>query len=314
MFHQKWPTPPFSRKLRKILDRSLTPDPNKDNEHTEIPTETTAQTSSSAPHQPTTHFFQEHSSLAEANSQAAFSHALSHEFNDFFFFACNKTVSGENVLFLRLVQCWKACWSLISLDTDKTNQQRADSEGLLRRKVFSVAVEMYYDFINPSTACKLLLNIEDGLAGALESVLGDAAMTISTGTEHEPAVVAPFITPDTQEDMTDYRDLLGMWWDLVSSADETSNNSNKDHLHEKPLPALPANTATATHSFRLLKMEFRVSQTAAIPETFCKEIFDTVESSVYQMVLRDTFPKYVSWRKLKDAESGNFTRAGGKLL
>ncbi|CRG86301.1 hypothetical protein PISL3812_03306 [Talaromyces islandicus] len=313
MFHQKWPAPPFSGKLRKILDRSVTPDPSKDvNEQTELPVETNARPlspSSATPQNPPRHI-REHHSFAETNSQAAFSHALHHEFNDLFFFACNKTFSGENVLFLRLVQCWKACWSLmISLNTDETRTIRQcadiDTECPLRRKVFSVAVEMYYDFINPSTARRLLLNLEYGLAAPLETVLGDAARTIPTGIEHERATaVAPFVTPDGQEDMAGYSHLLGLWWDLVSNTDESSNNNNEENLHEKPLPALPNNTSP-THSFHLLKMESRVSQAAVIPEAFCRDIFDKVESSVYLMVLRDTFPKYVSWRKLKDAESGN---------
>jgi hypothetical protein len=313
MVSPKWPAPLFSGKLRKILDRSVTPDPSKDtNRQTEIPEETTPQTSSSIPHHPSTRLQEHHPSLTETNSYAAFSHALRHEFNDLFFFACNQTVSGENVLFLRLVQCWKACWSLISLDTDSNIcTKRVDAECPLRRKIFSVAVEMYYDFVNPSTACKVPLNLEYGLAATLDTVFGDAAMSIPTSVQHERTVVAPFTVLDREDSMVGYHDLLGLWWDRASSTDETTNN--EDHLHEKPLPALPANTTTPD-SFRLLKMNSRVSKTAAIPESFCKDVFDYVESSVHFMVLRDTFPKYISWCKLKDIESASSIKAGGKLL
>jgi hypothetical protein len=270
-------------------------------------------------------------------SIAILNHTLADQFNLFFSFACNASLSGENVAFLRLVQRWKEAWNMLG--------EPAVTD-FVWRQLFNVAVQMYHDFIDPATAQVVGLNLEFGLSDMLKEILGNAAQTIplsleTAGAEH--GVVAPFNDNDVSgKRMAEYHNTLFAFWEYVkdytpfvipASSSNTnghgSNNQANSHVnamsHETPADSaislaqyspqpvhgnnnnnnntlLPQGTHEQTlmtasrYPMSIMHMQTRVLPDTVIPENFTVDIFDNIETSVYLMVLRDTFPKYMDWK------------------
>ncbi|KAH8695180.1 hypothetical protein BGW36DRAFT_360887 [Talaromyces proteolyticus] len=306
MSHRKWPSSLFHRKSRKTPqpEHNLTRHPGRD--------EINLTSAAEGPIQPSTPFKELQIPLpAGAYSRDAFMHALTHEFDQFFIFTRDVTISGETVLFLRLIQCWKAAWSHLPVNCSR-HGAAAHSQSQLFRKIFAVAVEMYYDFINPTTALTAPLNLDYGLANALENVLGDAADTISAGVELKGVVVAPFANPGT-EAFDAYQTLLSVWWDLIKSdqghADGVESSQGNQYSDGGVGNARQGNGSIP--SSRLLSMQTRVSGTAVIPTMFDMDIFNSIEDNLALLVFREIFPRYVTWRESRDRQDDETISAAG---
>jgi hypothetical protein len=285
----------------------------------------------------------------DCTSIAAFNYTLSHDYNALFSFACNATLCGENVAFLRLVQRWKAAWhGLIESSTDAL-----DDTNMAWRQLFHVAVQMYHDFIDPTTAHVVGLNLEFRLTDALKDIFEPAAKTISSvvpGPEND--MIAPFDIV-SNEMIAVYHTTLCMMWEYVmdyapaslpsSTMDNDGwNKAASDHLGIIQ-QVRPADSAISMQRYSppphkdaqeyrccnngdndeadvsesrynetlmpapcyptpILHMKTYVSTTIEIPQNFSVDVFNDVGNSVYLMVLRDTFPKYVQWRTLQDEQ------------
>jgi hypothetical protein len=217
-------------------------------------------------------------------SKTAFDDALQHHFTTLLSFACHSNFSGENLVFLHLVREWKAAW--MTNRNDFPNQTIAKTcQKCLRRQLFNVGVEMFYDFIDPETA-RFALNLDHSLFTSLRSIFKPAVIAMRISENRN--IIAPFNAIDFESNEVNY-----------ASTTFLSSFSRYFHVEWACSPSIRGCEVHCTREMvitdkSMLELKTSVPTDIKILESFGPNVFDDVANSVYFIVFRDTFPKFVN--------------------
>ncbi|TPX20313.1 hypothetical protein DIZ76_016201 [Coccidioides immitis] len=198
-------------------------------------------------------------------------------------FVLTKDYSAENILFLRHVRNWKANWERFSADHDNPES--------LRRHMFTHAVEIYSTYVSLRTA-NFPVNIEAAISSALDNIFSEATQLSASGDSGN--LITPFDSViDTSQGNNS------------EPAIPLRNLGRQSSSSSRPRRA-PSMTENASSEMveryvevilaDLKKIEERPSsmpEAFTIPEAFDKDVFEEAERSVMNLVLRDTWPKFL---------------------
>nr|KMM71370.1 hypothetical protein CPAG_07677 [Coccidioides posadasii RMSCC 3488] len=198
-------------------------------------------------------------------------------------FVLTKDYSAENILFLRHVRNWKANWERFSADHDNPES--------LRRHMFTHGVEIYSTYVSLRTA-NFPVNIEAAISSALDNIFSEATQLSASGDSGN--LITPFDSViDTSQG------------NHSEPAIPLRNLGRQSSSSSRPRRA-PSMTENASSEMveryvkvilaDLKKIEERPSSMPegfTIPEAFDKDVFEEAERSVMNLVLRDTWPKFL---------------------
>ncbi|KAF8250869.1 hypothetical protein K440DRAFT_653406 [Wilcoxina mikolae CBS 423.85] len=176
-------------------------------------------------------------------------------------FAVNKDLSGENILFLKGVGSWKSKWQAA-----QNNGTPSGLEFAIKRELYDEAESIWKRLIDRDSA-KFPLNIDDSIYRCLERVFGASyPCGMRTGSDLSSHIV-PFA-------------------DDITPLTEKALEAGLHEVKTKKLPGLSMFAGKSSQS---------PSEPCITPPGmgFCGEVFDRAEASVRQMVLENTWVRYV---------------------
>lgn len=202
-------------------------------------------------------------------SAAALECALRNDIDRLEEFAATKDLTGENILFLRRVAGWKTKW----------RGEEASMGAAARRALFDEAEDIWARLVDRDTA-EFPLNVEDGVYRSLEAVfVAPESPGRTRGTFSRRSQVVPF------EDHHHHHCLSTMKAERVLGLSTEQRN-----IKAKRVLGLSTVTAGTLGAGIGGGGGGRVG---ILPGSFCREMFDRAEASVLQMVLENTWIRFV---------------------
>lgn len=201
-------------------------------------------------------------------------------------FAALKDFSGENISFLAQVNEWKQNWdpSAPKKPAFGSNiEHEPRDETALRRSQFILAAHIYSSFVSLQHS-NFPINISSAHLKELEILFDDAAIAIhgdqnrnsATPFDNWSAKPGDLERGSAEGNLSDDRTLDG---------DSTTNimMTSPERKHYSQVQA-----------FRLCEIEDNLPADLFIPAAFGQESFDNAERSIKELVLTNTWPKFVN--------------------
>ena len=199
-------------------------------------------------------------------------------------FSALRDFSGENISFLIHVRDWKANWSTTSAKPGMTRKQgasKAHDPALIRRQ-FQQAVGIYASFVSMKYS-EFPINISSTHLRDLEAMFEQYAALVCA----EPASNAA--TP------------FENYWsstvseDLESQADKGPLSVVSTVVGDGGREDLKRDTSQSIHmqQYKMTNFGERLPANIGLPDTFNETIFDKAELSIKELVLTNTWAKYV---------------------
>ncbi|PGH12772.1 hypothetical protein AJ80_06596 [Polytolypa hystricis UAMH7299] len=245
-------------------------------------------------------------------------------------YATSHAFSGENILFLLHVRDWKASWTLSRTRIFSRPYTPAQG-GELRHNLFAVAVELYLAYVNINTA-DVPVNLESAVYRKLTDVLGHAAKVVVGN--HAPtnkglrvdilssSPVTPFAScanddgdffdtaPNSTEEPNTFSSSNATTTETRARQQQTTTtippSSSKTYekmllRSQKSIKDLTSITSN-NNNLKNKKKKHRLPKDMYIPVRFDETIFDDAVASIKLLVLRDTWPKYIEYLRVKRKE------------
>ncbi|KAL6245573.1 hypothetical protein RBB50_007572 [Rhinocladiella similis] len=208
-------------------------------------------------------------------------------------FSALKDFSGENISFLIHIREWKAKWNM---DKHKSTMLRKPSQGktadpALVRQQFQQAVGIYASFVSLKYS-DFPINISSAHQRELEVMFEQYAALVCA----EPASNAA--TPFENYWSSTFSD------DLESQAgkDQLSSVSTAVSDSEKHEPRPESLQARQLRELKMTNFGERLPANIGIPDTFDATVFDKAELSIKELVLTNTWAKFVKAGFAQNAE------------
>ena len=202
-------------------------------------------------------------------------------------FAALKDFSGENISFLTQVDEWKANWVPPSPNrggfTRKAEPETRD-EKALRRQQFNLAVHIYSSFVSLRHS-DFPINISSAHLKELEILFDEASVMINGDEDKNSA--------------TPFND----FWSAKSGdvergiAQETGSDSGTlvgDANTYNILTSPEKKHYSQVQAFQLSDIRDTLPADVHVPEAFGPDAFDNSEQSIKELVLTNTWPKFVN--------------------
>jgi hypothetical protein len=196
-------------------------------------------------------------------------------------FAALKDFSGENISFLTHISEWKSNWTVPSpskanfLKKVEINRQIDDK---LRRQQFNVGVHIYASFVSLKYS-DFPINISSPHLKELDTVFAESAAKINKSAADDAATnFMDFGAPPT--DVENYP--LSKSSILVTSTVAGALGDCPERTHYSQVESLR------------LGMPERLPADISVPSKFGPGTFDHAEASILELVLTNTWPKYVN--------------------
>ena len=190
-------------------------------------------------------------------------------------FAALKDFSGENISFLIHVRQWKADWSPLTdrFKVLKKAQAKQLDDGVLRRRQFNAAVQIYASFVGVHCS-DFPINLSFAHRKELGGIFGAATSSFSTHLHDNPAT--PF--DDLEQ----------------GAVNGGSPIANLNDSTEEILPRNGVKSSGGDKSVGLIYLGSHLPHDTTIPNQFGPNAFDDAEESIKYMVLTNTWPKFVT--------------------
>lgn len=197
-------------------------------------------------------------------------------------FAALKDFSGENISFLTHVNEWKAGWTVPSpvkvnfLRKPEINRQ-ADER--LHRRQFSLALRIYSSFVSLRYS-DFPINISSIHLKELDILFSEAAAKVNKSTDHNAAT--PF---------DEYDDAFK---DLEANQMSRSTTVTSSHAMVDIMSCPEQKHYSQVQAFQLGHVDDDLPADIEIPAGFGPNVFDRAEASIRELVLTNTWPKFVN--------------------
>lgn len=222
-------------------------------------------------------------------------------------FAALKDFSGENISFLTHVHDWKTDWTVQSpikanfLKKAEINRQASDR---LRRQQFNVALHIYSSFVSLRYS-DFPINISSTHLKELDTLFADAAAKMNKDSGNNAAT--PFA-----DDGAGLGDVEAGVRDQVSLS---------THAMVDIMPCPERKHYSQIQALQIGDIGDKLPANVEIPPSFGPGTFDHAEASIRELVLTNTWPKFVNAgfatnmekATLKERVEGAFGEVGGML-
>lgn len=202
-------------------------------------------------------------------------------------FSALKDFSGENISFLTQVNEWKANWVPSSPKTGgftrKTEPQTRDEKGL-RRSQFNLAIHIYSSFVSLRHS-DFPINISSAHLKELELLFDDAATKINGDEDKDSATPFNNYWSSRPEDLEN------------GTVQETGSDSGTlvgDASSYNILTSPEKKHYSQVQAFQLSDIRDTLPAEIYVPESFKPDAFDNSERSIKELVLTNTWPKFVN--------------------
>ena len=198
-------------------------------------------------------------------------------------FAALKDFSGENISFLTHINEWKAGWTIPSparvnfLRKPEINRQADD---MLRRRQFNLALRIYSSFVSLRYS-EFPINISSVHLKELDMIFSEPAAKMNKCTDHNAAT--PFDDYDDAFKDLEHDAAMSRSTTVTSSHAMVDIMSCPEQKHYSHVQALQLGHA-----------DDDLSADIQVPTGFGPSIFDHAEASIRELVLTNTWPKFVN--------------------
>lgn len=194
-------------------------------------------------------------------------------------FAALKDFSGENISFLTHIHEWKTDWTIQSpvkanfLKKAEINRQASDR---LRRQQFSVALHIYSSFVSLQYS-DFPINISSAHLKELDILFADAAAKMNKQAAHNSA--------------TPFADFSGLG-DV--EAGQKNGAQVVSHAMVDIMPCPERKHYSQIQALQIGDVGENIPVDLEIPPAFGPGTFDRAEASIRELVLTNTWPKFVN--------------------
>jgi hypothetical protein len=198
-------------------------------------------------------------------------------------FADLKDFSGENISFLTHINEWKTGWTIPSpvkvnfLRKAEINRQADD---ILRRRQFNLALHIYSSFVSLHYS-DFPINISSVHLKELDALFADGAAKMNKGTDQNAATpFADFGAEDLKH----------------GAANEISRTSTtvSSHAMVDIMPCPERKHYSQVQALQLGDVGDDLPAGIEVPAAFGPNTFDRAEASITELVLTNTWPKFVN--------------------
>ncbi|KAK4680593.1 hypothetical protein QC764_100700 [Podospora pseudoanserina] len=216
-------------------------------------------------------------------------------------FSARRDFSGENIAFLTAVSEWKA-----SLHPAFTSN-RFEAPDDVVRQAYTKALKIYYEFVSPQDAefpLNLAFEQSRQLGGlfdrAIRDLLGDSRANVDPVTPFMSAGVHDWRMPESRGSESGIMISVHVETDKMPAVPGIAIVPSSDGKGEEEGIALSVSTNSMMNTFQDVYQ-------GDIPELFNASVFDAAEKSIKELVLTNTWPKYVRERRNSESSSASGT-------
>ena len=186
-------------------------------------------------------------------------------------FAAAKEFSGENIIFLTYVRDWKAAWAKVGEAQPEYDWARDPEDH--RQHMFKIAVEIHASCVNLESA-EFPINIESQIYSDLYwEMFGEASL---------------MLVRDAQGGASRYYSNMPDSYPMTTHRKKFSTVITvEEDKHALCFDAFPFESHSIMH------VESRLPNSVVFPGRFSSMAFDQAEKSVKNLVLTNTWPKFV---------------------
>ncbi|RPA80004.1 hypothetical protein BJ508DRAFT_210715 [Ascobolus immersus RN42] len=221
-------------------------------------------------------------------SMAALERALRDDIERLECFAAEKDFSGENIIFLKRVENWKDRWVLSLAAAMKQGQERIPEH--IEQNLFDAAQQIFHDCISNDTS-PFPVNIDERIYLELARMFGEAGQSLTRKTTRAArAMIAPWAEEEEHPSNDQHTAPTATTFynsDSFSSDDERPPTPPR----KNSIPTPSQSTLEAAAKAAALLWGRRVNK--PLPRGFGKTVFDEAEGTVKQMVLENTWVRFV---------------------
>lgn len=202
-------------------------------------------------------------------------------------FSALKDFSGENISFLTQVHEWKANWVPPSPRTGgftRKAEPEIRDEKALRRSQFNLAVHIYSSFVSLRHS-DFPINISSAHLKELEILFDNAAATINGDEDKNSATPFNDFWSSRSEDLE-----KGVTQEACSDAGTLFGNTSSYDISPSP----EKKHYSQVQAFQLSDIRDTLPRDAHVPDSFGPDAFDNSERSIKELVLTNTWPKFVN--------------------
>ena len=226
---------------------------------------------------------------AEMYTMAALEKSLKINPKPLLLFAAHKDFSGENIKFLELVNEWKENWLAPSSPRPAfTRSSMPDTRDqlALRRTQFALGVTIYSLFVHGDYA-PYPINISSSQSLELDALFGPTAAKLHPRKGSKHSSTSSFDAPWAAK-LSD--DLENATIKDQFSVTTTAIGGDQDIILLRP----EQKVYNEIQSYNLQKARKQLPKDTIIPDNFGATAFDNVEKHIKQLVLTNTWPKFVN--------------------
>lgn len=199
-------------------------------------------------------------------------------------FSALRDFSGENISFLIHVRDWKAAWSTTNAKTGMLRKQGTNKvhDPALVRRQFQQAVGIYASFVSMKYS-EFPINISSTHLRDLEAMFEQYAVLVCA----EPAsnAATPFDNYWSSTVSEDLESQTGK--DAFSVVSTAVGETGREDMKRD------ATTSIHMQQYKMTNFGERLPANIGFPDTFDETVFDKAELSIKELVLTNTWAKYV---------------------
>ena len=203
-------------------------------------------------------------------------------------FAALKDFSGENISFLKHVSDWKDIWTPPTSPKPgfmRKAEPDARNQDVLRREQFTLAVHIYSSFVSMQYS-DFPINISSAHLRELQTLFDSAAQKVNGSSKHNSAT--PFDEPLAKSQIDDLESSLIK--DQVSITTTAVGNDSSDDILISP----EKKHYNQVQAFKLSDIREKLPSNVHVPDAFGPDSFDKTERHIKELVLTNTWPKFVN--------------------
>jgi hypothetical protein len=231
-------------------------------------------------------------------SMAALERALRDDIERLEQFAAEKDFSGENIIFLKRIENWKDRWSYALDSAAKSGQSGIPQH--IEQNLFDTAEQIFHDCISNETS-PFPVNIDERIYLELARMFappGQQRVGQKT-TKAARAMIAPWAEDEPSFPQPTQHMAVPTTFYESPTPPISSSSFDSDSENERP-PTPPRKNSIPTPSATTREAAVKAAAllwgrrtTKPLPRGFGKNIFDEAEGTVKQMVLENTWVRFV---------------------
>jgi hypothetical protein len=202
-------------------------------------------------------------------------------------FAALKDFSGENISFLTQLNEWKTNWLPLTSTSNgpgRKSEPETRDDKAIRRQQFNLAVHLYSSFVSLRHS-DFPINISSAHLKELEILFDDAAATINGDEDKNSATPFNDVWSSSPGDLE-----KGPSQENGSDSGTLGGDANTFNILTSP----EKKHYSQVQAFQLSDIQDNLPEDVHVPEAFGPDSFYNAEQSIKELVLTNTWPKFVN--------------------